>query len=285
MRPVNLQSKIFLDGGDPEETRQALNLLGFLDGQTTNPSLVAKNPEAQARLQRREKFTNEEILQFYKKVVRDLSQQIPGGSISIEVYADSSTSPEQMISMGKEMATWIPNAHIKLPTNTAGLTAAQELVKTGVKVNLTLCFTQEQAAAVYAATLGGNDVFVSPFVGRLDDRNENGMDLVKNILNMYETSDHHTKVVVASVRNLNHFLYSLALKADIITTPFKVLKEWADAGMQVPDENFVFPAGDLKSISYQDFDLTKDWHTFNTAHELTDIGIEKFASDWNGLIS
>lgn len=284
MKPANLTSKIFLDGGDPNETKEALNLLGFLDGQTTNPSLIAKNPEVSARLQRGEKFTDEEILQFYKKVVQDLSKQLPTGSVSIEVYADSSTTSGQMVEMGKEMASWIPNAHIKLPTNTAGLEAAQSLVKEGVRVNLTLCFTQAQAAAVYAATQGANDVFVSPFVGRLDDRGENGMDLIKNIMKMYEKSDHHAKVVVASVRNLNHFLYSLALKADIITTPFKVLKEWADKGLPVPGADFTYPADNLKPIPYQEIDLNQDWHQMNIAHDLTEVGIEKFASDWNALM-
>lgn len=293
MRPANLTSKIFLDGGDPNETKEALKLLGFLDGQTTNPTLIAKNPEAQARLQKGEKFTEEEILEFYKKVVGEISNLIPQGSISVEVPADPSTSSVQMLQMAKEMSTWIPNAHVKFPTNFAGLEAAEQAVKQDIRVNMTLCFSQSQAAAVYAATKGANNVFVSPFIGRLDDRGENGMDLIKNILQMFEEGDHHTKVVVASVRNLNHFLCSLALKADIITTPFKVLKEWADIGLSVDqyigesensDTQTHRPADTLVSIPYQEIDLNQDWHKFDISHELTDIGIEKFANDWNNLI-
>ena len=90
---------------------------------------------------------------------------------------------EDMLPQGREMFSWIPNAHIKFPTSHEGLKAADQAVQEGLRVNLTLCFSQEQAAAVYAATKGAKkgDVFVSPFIGRLDDRGENGMDLIANI--------------------------------------------------------------------------------------------------------
>ncbi len=251
--------KIFLDSGDVEETKQAIALLGFLDGQTTNPTLIAKNPATAGK-----KFTKEEIFSFYRSIVKQISALIPNGSVSIEVYADKSTTAEEMFKQGKEMFSWIPNAHIKYPITKAGLEAAEESVKKGIRVNMTLCFTKEQAAAVYAATKGAKkgDVFVSPFVGRLDVRGENGMDLIKNILEMYRQGDGHVEVLTASVRNLNHFLKAQELGSDIITAPLKVLEEWMETRKE-PDKN---------------------WQDFDIHHELTDAGIEKFANDWNNLI-
>lgn len=285
MQPVSLKSKIFLDGGNPNETREAIKLLGFLDGQTTNPTLISRSSEVTQRLQKGEKFTKDEILKFYKDVVQEISGLIPNGSVSVEVYADKYTKHQQMVEMGREMFKWIPNAHIKFPTNKEGLAAAEEVVMMGLRVNMTLCSSQEQAAAVYSVTKStAKQVFVSPFVGRLDDKGENGMDLIKNILQMFKNSDHHVAVLTASVRNLNHFLYALSLGSDIITTPFEVLKEWAQKGLQISGGDFVYDPGKLKSIPYQKLDLSKDWHEFNIHHDLTDAGIEKFSSDWNTLI-
>jgi transaldolase len=198
MKPLDLKTKIFLDSGDPKETAEVLSTLGFLDGQTTNPSLVAKNPETVGR-----KFSQTEIYDFYKGVVQDISKLIPEGSVSIEVYSDSTTKSEDMIKQAHEFNQWIFNAHIKFPTTQEGLKAAETCVKEGIRVNMTLVFSQQQAAAVYAATKGAKkgDVFLSPFVGRLDDRGENGMDLIKNILEMYNQGDGHVEVLSASVRS------------------------------------------------------------------------------------
>src|ERR1051326_1942800 len=159
MRPENLKTKIFLDSGDPEETKSALSSLGFLDGQTTNPSLIAKSPEAAGK-----KFSEVEVLDFYKSVVEKVSSQIPQGSVSIEVYADAATAADQMLMQAKEFYKWIPNAHIKFPTTTEGLKAAESAVKEGMRVNMTLVFSQNQAAAVYAATKAGKrgGVYLSP---------------------------------------------------------------------------------------------------------------------------
>lgn len=284
-KPENLKTKIFLDGGDPEETKQLLKLLGFLDGQTTNPTLVSKNPDAVKRLEAGEKFTSEEIMDFYKHVVSQISKVIPEGSVSIEVYADENTTTSEMLDQAKRMNEWIPNAHIKFPTTKAGLAAAEECVRRGINVNMTLVFSQEQAAAVYAATRGAikGQVFVSPFIGRLDDRGENGMDLIKNIIEMYSKGDGHVEVLTASVRNLDHFNAALALGSDIITAPFKLIKGWKTKGAEVPEE-YTYDAKDLKPIEYQEFDLDKNWQEFDISHELTDKGVEKFASDWNALI-
>jgi transaldolase len=286
MKPEDLKTKIFLDSGDPNETKEAIKLLGFLDGQTTNPTLIAKNPKAKKRFEAGDKFTSEEIMDFYQNVVKEISSLIPDGSVSVEVYADQNTTAEEMIKQCKEMFSWIPNAHIKLPITNGGLMAAEELNKEKVRLNLTLCFTQEQAAAVYAATKSAQkgDVFVSPFVGRLDDRNENGMDLIANIITMYQQGDGHVEVLSASVRNYEHFLYSLKLEADIITAPLKVYQEWAEKGMEIPKENYIYPVENLAKISYKNIDLTKNWQEYNIAHELTNKGIERFADDWNALI-
>lgn len=260
-----MPTKIFLDSGDPQETKEALKLLGNLDGQTTNPSLIAKNPQAQGQ-----KFTSEEVYGFYRKVVEEISGLIPQGSVSIEVYADKNTSVETMINQAKEMNAWIPNSHIKLPITKNGLAAAEILVKEGIRVNMTLCFTQAQAAAVYAATLGAKkgEVFVSPFIGRLDDKGINGLDLVKNCMEMFKAGDGHVEVLAASTRNLYHHLACLELGADIITSPLAILKQWQE----------------IKPITYEKIELDKPWQEQNISHELTDAGIDKFCADWNQMI-
>lgn len=286
MKPASLKSKIFLDSGDPAETKAVKELLGFLDGQTTNPTLVAKNPYAKNRFEKGEKFTEQEIIDFYKQVVTEISGLIPDGSVSIEVHADKLTAADEMYAQGWDMYRWIPNAHIKYPTTSEGLKAAERSVKENIRVNMTLCFSQEQAAAVYAATAGGKkgDVFVSPFVGRLDDIGENGMDLIANCVNMYKNGDGHVETLSASVRTMEHFMESLRLGADIITAPFSVLEAWGKAGKPLPDVNFSYDAGPLKKIPYKELDLTQPWESFDIRHELTDKGIDRFSSDWTALI-
>ena len=279
MRPINLKTKIFLDSGDPQETREALSVLGFLDGQTTNPSLIAKNPNAIGK-----KFSAAEVLNFYENVVKEVSSLIPQGSVSVEVYADKDTPSEEMLDQAKEFYGWIPNAHIKYPTITEGLKAAEISVKDGMRINMTLVFSQEQSAAVYAATRGAfrGQVYLSPFVGRLDDIGLNGMDLIANVVKMYGAGDKHVEVLTASVRSLEHFIRAIELGSDIITAPLKVLKEWADAKFQI--SNFKFQNTALKPNPYQEIGLNKPWQEYNIRHELTDKGVEKFAADWDGLI-
>lgn len=286
-RPPDLKTKIFLDGGDPEETKAIIASLGFLDGQTTNPTLIAKNPDAKKRLAEGKKFTEKEITTFYRGVVEELSGLIPDGSISIEVYADRCcTGSDAMLAQGREMFSWIKNAHIKYPTTTEGLAAAEASIAEGLRVNMTLCFSEEQAAAVYAATYGAKagDVFISPFVGRLDDIGENGMDIIKNITTLYAKGDGHVQVLSASVRTFDHFMASLKLRADIITAPFSILKEWEKRGMPLPEDDFSYAPENLRPIPYRDLDLSRDWRTFSIAHPLTDKGIDRFSEDWNALI-
>jgi len=286
MRPKRLKTRVFLDGGDPEETKAALERLGFLDGQTTNPTLVSKNPEARRRLESGKKFSREEVLAFYRGVVNTLSSLIPRGSVSVEVYADAGSSAGEMLQQGREMFAWIPNAHIKFPASRAGLEAARQAVGAGLRVNMTLVFSQEQAAAVYAATRGAQkgQVFLSPFIGRLDDRGENGMDLIANILRMYQEGDGHVEVLTASVRNLDHFLCALKLGSDIVTAPFEMLKSWAEKGLVLPGEEYRYGVAGLKAIPYRELELSKPWEAYDIRHDLTDKGMEKFSADWNALI-
>lgn len=281
MKPLNLKSKIFLDSGDPKETRATLELLGFLDGQTTNPSLVAKNPLAMGK-----QFNSSEILGFYKNVVSEVSALIPQGSVSIEVYADHNTTAREMLEQGREFATWIPNAHIKFPITAQGILAATSAVKEGMRINMTLCFSQSQAAAVYTATRGAvkGQVFLSPFVGRLDDQGENGMDLIRNILRMYKSGDGHVQVLSASIRHLDHFFESINMGSDILTVPYQILKDWREKSMLLPDPKYIYPMQALRPIPYEFLDINSDWESFNIQHALTDKGLEKFSGDWNALI-
>lgn len=283
-------TKLFIDGGDPQETAEAtrrLNAAGYagLDGQTTNPSLVAKNPEIQARITRGEKLTRSELLAAYRGIVQEIEQSAPG-DISIEVYADASTSAEDMTTQAREMAAWIRSAVIKLPTTAAGLMAAEQL-KAEMRLNLTLCFSQTQAAAVHAATAGSAfPVFVSPFIGRLDDRGENGLQLVENILRMYAAGDGHVRVLTASVRSIDHILGALKLGTHAMTMPFaKAFTPWADAGFPLPDARFEYRF-EGKEIPYDaNVTLEADWRAYDLRHPLTDSGLQKFADDWNALLA
>ena len=286
MKPKNLKTKIFLDSGDPQETREALNLLGFLDGQTTNPTLISKNPEIAKKLEIDRKLTQEEVLTFYQKIVKEISRLIPQGSVSLEVYAEKTTRAEQMISQAKELFSWIPNAQIKLPLTREGLKAAEMSLKEGLRINITLCFSQEQAAAVLLAAKEAKQgqVFLSPFVGRLDDQGKNGMDLIKNIVRMRKKTKSKVEVLTASVRNLDHLLSAIYLGSDIITAPLRVLKEWAEKDLVLPSKDFQYKDSNLMPIPYQKLDLNLSWQQFNLFHPLTEIGLEKFTQDWNSLI-
>ena len=286
MRPANMNTRIFLDGGNPEETKSVLKQIGFLDGQTTNPTLISKNPEARKRLEQGNKFSKDEIFTFYHGVINTVSALLPEGSISIEVYADAKTSAEEMLKQGREMFTWIPNAHIKFPTSREGLKAAQQAVKEGLRVNMTLVFSQEQAASVYAATQGARkgQVFLSPFIGRLDDRGENGMDLIANIIRMYQKSDGHVEVLTASVRSFDHLLYALRLGSDIVTAPFELIEKWGVKGLPIPGNEYHYDTKGLKAIPFRELDLSKPWESFDIHHDLTDKGMEKFSADWNALM-
>ena len=284
-------TKILVDGGDPDETARIRNLLGFLDGQTTNPTLVAKNPEVQQRIASGHKLSLSEQNEEYKKIVQSISPLVESAGVSIEVFANFDTTAEQMVAQGEEMFTWIPNAYIKYPCIPEGLKAAKVSIERGMRVNMTLCFSQSQAAAVYSATRGSKEpVYVSPFVGRLDDRGENGMDVVANIKKMYQQGDGHVHVLAASIRRIEHLLYAFALGSELATVPAKILEQWAAKGCPLPDQGFRYEALDskgkaLRPIPYQQLDLQAPWESFNLKHELTDIGIRKFVEDYKNTIA
>ncbi len=284
------KTKILIDGGDPAETRRIKEVLGFVDGQTTNPSLVAKNPEIRRLVASGHRLSGQEEQEEYRKIVQSISPLVGDAGVSIEVFADLGTTAEQMFAQGKEMFSWIPNAYIKYPCTHEGLRAAQMSVRDGIRVNMTLCFSQEQAAAVYAATKGSIEpVYVSPFVGRLDDRGDNGMDLVKNIKQMYASGDGHVHVLAASIRHLDHLLYSFALEVELATVPERVLDEWAANGFPMPARNFVYKANGpnsqpLKPLPYKLLDLSQPWGSFDIAHELTTKGIQKFVEDYQDTL-
>lgn len=284
------KTKIIVDGGDPDETRRIKDLLGFVDGQTTNPSLIANNPEIRHLIERGERLSAEQEKGEYRKIVQSISPMIGDAGVSIEVFANANTTAEQMLAQGQEMFSWIPNAYIKYPCTHEGLRAAQISVEHGIRVNMTLCFSQQQAAAVYSATRGSkHPVYVSPFVGRLDDHGENGMDLVKNIRQMYASGDGHVYILAASIRNLNHLLYSFALGVELVTVPTKVVEQWAAKQFPMPDSNFIYKGvgtdgKPLKTISYEVLDLNRGWESFDIAHELTTKGIQKFVADYQSTL-
>ncbi len=284
------KTKILVDGGDPDETLRIKSLLGFVDGQTTNPTLIAKNPEIQQRLASGQKLSAQEEKEEYKRIVQAISPLVGDAGVSIEVYAELNTKADEMLVQGEEMFTWIPNAYVKYPCTREGLRAAAVSVRKGIRVNMTLCFSQDQAAAVYAATTGSRaPVYVSPFAGRLDDHGEDGMELVANIKRMFATGDGHVHMLAASIRNINHLLCAFCLDAELVTVPAKVLEEWAEKGFPMADENFMYRAVDKEGkpqrpIPYKRLDLHQPWQSFDLAHELTTKGIEKFAADYRSTL-
>ena len=277
-------SKILVDGGDPQETKHIRELLGFVDGQTTNPSLVAKNPEVAGLVKSGQKLSESQETAEYKKIVQTISPLVGDAGVSIEVFADLSTTADTMLQQGREMFSWIPNAYIKYPCTAEGLKAAQRSVAEGLRVNITLCFSQSQAAAVYAATKGAKaPVYVSPFIGRLDDIGQNGMDLIRNIKRMYAGGDGHVLVLAASIRSLQHLLCSFHYGAELVTVPAKTLEDWAAQGKPLPDANFTYSSSGAE-IAYENLDLNQPWESFNIQHELTRKGIEKFVADYQSTI-
>ena len=287
---MNSPSKIFIDGGEPEETKQAnermIRQFGRpLDGQTTNPTLIAKN--LSARLEGA-KISQQQGLDEYRRIVTDISRIIPKGSISIQVFADLRTSSEEMLKQARDRIKWIQNASIKFPCTKEGLKAASTACQE-MPINITLVFSQAQAAAVYEATRQAKfPVFISPFVGRLDDRGECGMDVISAIAKMYRSPggklDHHVQILTASVRNLDHLLYALYLKSDIITVPYKIFTLWADNGFTQPPEDYEYKCGNLNHIPYRaEISPGIPWEKYDISHDLTVKGVETFYSDWMGL--
>jgi len=217
--------------------------------------------------------------------VETISPLVGEAGVSIEAFADEQTTAQEMFEQGKEMFTWIPHGYIKYPTTTEGLRAAQMSVRQSMRVNMTLCFSQQQAAAVYAATKGTKPpVYVSPFVGRLDDTGQNGMDVVRNIKRMFAQGDGHVLVLAASLRSVEHLLYCFALECELVTVPAKILEQWAQMNFPMPDKQFQYKSSG-KPIPYEELNPEQPWESFDVQHELTRKGIEKFAADYRATLS
>ncbi len=194
--------ELFLDTANIEEIRQGARM-GVITGVTTNPSLAAKEGIGK--------------MDAYRIAVEEIADIIDG-PISVEVI---STDVEGMITEGRDIATWIPNPWVKLPSTQAGIEAMSVLTSDNIKVNQTLCFSVNQA--LLGARAGAT--VVSPFVGRLDDIGQQGMDLVEDIVKVYRTYNIPTKVMAASIRHAQHCVMAAQAGADISTIPFPVLMQ------------------------------------------------------------
>ncbi len=190
--------KIFIDSGDVGEIREA-QAMGAIDGVTTNPSLLAKAG----------KPTNEVIAEIC---------EIVDGPISAEVIA---TDTDGILREGRELVKIHPNVVIKVPLIAEGIKAVKTFTDEGIKTNATLCFSAPQA--LLAAKAGAT--YVSPFVGRLDDIGVDGMELIEQIVTIYDNYDFETEVLTASVRNTTHFIRAALMGSHVATVPFKVIKQ------------------------------------------------------------
>ncbi|HEX7671350.1 MAG TPA: fructose-6-phosphate aldolase [Polyangiaceae bacterium] len=202
--------KFFIDSGDIGEIKEAA-AMGAIDGVTTNPSLLAKGGLP----------TKKAIVQICELV---------DGPVSAEVIA---TDTATILEEGRVLAKLHPNVVVKVPLIADGLKAVQVFTKEGIRTNVTLCFSPTQA--IFAAKAGAT--FISPFIGRLDDIAEEGMDLIEKIVHIYGNYDFDTEVLVASVRHPVHVVQAAMLGADICTVPFKVISQLlthplTDAGLK-----------------------------------------------------
>jgi transaldolase len=191
--------QIFLDTANIEQIRQAARL-GVISGVTTNPSLVSREGRAD-----------------YEAVVKEICSIIPG-PVSAEVLVENAND---MIEQAQRIAAWAPNVVVKIPATTAGLEAISTLSKKKVKLNMTLCFSLNQA--ILGALAGAT--YVSPFVGRLDDIGEDGMGLVSDIVDVFEYYQFDTQVIAASIRHAQHCVAAAQAGAHIATVPYKVLMQ------------------------------------------------------------
>ena len=213
--------KFFIDTAKVEDIKKASDM-GVICGVTTNPSLIAKEGRV------------------FEEVIREITA-IVDGPISGEVKA-TTTDAEGMIAEGKSIAAIHPNMVVKIPMTAEGLKACKVLAEDGIKVNMTLIFTANQA--LLAARAGA--AYVSPFLGRLDDISVRGIDLIREISEMFSIADLDTEIIAASVRNPIHVTDCALAGADIATVPYKVIEQMIK-------------------------------------HPLTDQGIEKFQADYRAV--
>jgi len=209
--------KFFIDTANPGEIRKA-HEMGVIDGVTTNPSLISKENRD------------------FKSLIEEICEIIQGLPISLEVL---SLESKGMIKEARNLAEMGENIIVKIPMTSEGLKAIKALVSEGIKTNTTLVFSPTQA--LLAAKAG--TTYVSPFIGRLDDISQPGMDLVEQIVTIFDNYGFESEVIVASIRHPVHVLEAALIGADVATIPYKVIEQ-----------------------------LVK--------HPLTDIGIERFLEDW-----
>ena len=212
--------RIFLDTANIKEIRESAKL-GVVSGVTTNPSLVSKEGTSD-----------------YKATIQEICSIIPG-PISVEVLVEG---VKPMIEQAKLFSAWAPNVVIKIPATAEGLEVISALAEEEIKVNMTLCFSLNQA--LLGALAGA--AYVSPFVGRLDDAGHDGMELVEDIVDVFNYYDLDTEVIAASIRHPEHCVAAAKAGADIATIPYKVLTQMIK-------------------------------------HPLTDVGIARFLSDGQGI--
>ncbi len=212
--------EIFLDTANLDEIHQALRL-GVISGVTTNPSLAAKEGIGD--------------LADYREAVQEIARLVDG-PISAEVLADDY---EGMVLEAREIAAWAPNVVAKIPSTLEGFEAMSTLSQDGIRINQTLCFSVNQA--ILGARAGAS--FVSPFVGRLDDAGHDGMQVVADIVEIFNRYQISTKVLAASIRHPMHCVAAAKVGAHVVTIPLKVLRQMAD-------------------------------------HPLTDVGMARFSEDW-----
>ena len=208
--------KFFVDTADVDVIRELADL-GMADGVTTNPSLILKS--------------GRDILE----VTREIAEMI-SGPVSAEVVA---LEADAMIAEGRKLAKIAPNIAVKVPLTWDGLKTCRVLSDEGTMVNATLCFSANQA--LLAAKAGAT--FISPFIGRLDDINLDGMDLIRDIREIYDNYNFKTEILAASIRTVNHVTQCALTGADVMTAPPNVIKALA-------------------------------------SHPLTDKGLEQFMKDW-----
>lgn len=280
MKPLNLKTKILLDSASATDTDIVLHELGFLDGQTTNPTLLAKHND----LKYLWPLSQEALWDFYKSEALRIKKLIPNGEISVELYADEKSTDSDLIEQAINISKWFDGCYVKLPITKTSLVAVEKLVTMNVNLNLTLCFSQEQALAVHLASIGAkkDQVVISPFVGRLDDVGLNGVDLVRNILKMYQRIGSNVRVLSASIRTATQLDEILKINSNLLTAPRSLLEQWAS-------NNYKFEVTkndvDLKEINYNaDLLNTTNWRQLNYEHELTNAGLSRFVADWQALI-
>lgn len=214
--------RIFLDTADIEQIKQAIRL-GVISGVTTNPSLIAQAG-----------------VRDYETAIKQICAIVPG-PVSTEVTVEGA---EAMVKQARQIAGWAPNVVIKIPSTAEGLEVTSILSKEQIKVNFTLVFSVNQA--LLAAQAGA--AYVSPFVGRLDDIGQDGMQLVKDIIDIYNNyKDIKTEVIAASIRHPEHCVRAAKIGAHIATIPFKILQQMIQHPLtDIGNQRFL---NDFKNIS------------------------------------